>query len=260
VTDSYAYDAYGSVISHVGPTQDNPYQYVGALGYYTHYQAPDFKLLQLGFRFYDPETGRFTQADPVGDGINWYAYCGGNPMGFTDPWGLDWLDNTSNFFAGWGDALTFGATGRVRMWLGVNDVVDEGSRWYFGGQVIGTAHAMALSGPRGPWKGGSNAWKATRAWLGKIGFAEKWQPMHHWGFRQAGWLGERFPGLTNQIWNLVPMTDKMHKLLHAGELGIYDVLRYGVPSWAKREAAYLGGRLIEGIGHLGSGIDEDGCP
>ena len=68
---------------------DNPYQFVGSLGYYTHTQAPEFGLIQTGFRFYDPEVGRYTQQDPIGDGINWYAYCGGNPMAGVDPWGLE---------------------------------------------------------------------------------------------------------------------------------------------------------------------------
>ena len=48
-------------------TSDNPYQYVGRLGYYTHYQEPDFSLLQLGVRYYDGEIGRFTQLDPIKD-------------------------------------------------------------------------------------------------------------------------------------------------------------------------------------------------
>ena len=48
--------------------------------------------MQLGFRFYDPQTGRFTQLDPIGDGLNWYAYCGGNPKNGADPWGLDYKD------------------------------------------------------------------------------------------------------------------------------------------------------------------------
>jgi uncharacterized protein RhaS with RHS repeats len=46
------------------------------------------RLLQLGFRFYDPEIGRFTQLDPIKDGLNWYAYCGGNPISAVDPTGL----------------------------------------------------------------------------------------------------------------------------------------------------------------------------
>ncbi|MCL5104291.1 MAG: hypothetical protein M1133_09270 [Armatimonadetes bacterium] len=103
VTDTYTYDPYGSVIAHNGSTNDNPYQFVGALGYYTHCQAPEFMLVQLGFRFYDPETGRFTQQDPIGDGINWYAYAAGNPLGFVDPWGLAWYDGWLN--GDWGSRI-----------------------------------------------------------------------------------------------------------------------------------------------------------
>lgn len=64
VTDRYAYDAWGKVISHTGTTEQ-PYHYVGQLGYYTHYQDPELKLLQLGVRFYDSELGRFSQRDPI---------------------------------------------------------------------------------------------------------------------------------------------------------------------------------------------------
>ena len=36
----------------------------------------------------DPNTGRFTQEDPVKDGGNWYTYCGGNPITRKDETGL----------------------------------------------------------------------------------------------------------------------------------------------------------------------------
>jgi uncharacterized protein RhaS with RHS repeats len=41
-------------------------------------------------RFYDPSTGQFTQEDPIGlaGGRNLYAFAGGDPINFRDPFGL----------------------------------------------------------------------------------------------------------------------------------------------------------------------------
>jgi RHS repeat-associated protein len=50
---------------------------------------------QSGFLFrrnrqYDPHAMRFTQEDPIGlaGGLNLYGYAGGDPVNFSDPFGL----------------------------------------------------------------------------------------------------------------------------------------------------------------------------
>jgi len=83
VTDDYAYDAYGALLAHNrhADSVDQPYQYVGQLGYYTHWQEPGFALLQLGVRFYSPAVGSFTQHGSP------YGYAAGNPCANAQPRG-----------------------------------------------------------------------------------------------------------------------------------------------------------------------------
>jgi RHS repeat-associated protein len=73
-------------------------------------------------RYYDPATGRFTQEDPIGlaGGLNLYGFANGDPVSFSDPFGL-WPDWMNNFLEGMhavtsveggsckGYACTFGA-------------------------------------------------------------------------------------------------------------------------------------------------------
>jgi RHS repeat-associated protein len=60
------------------------YGYGGDSGYQE--DASGLKL--LGYRYYDSATGRFLTSDPIGDGPNWYSYCGNNPVSNVDPSGL----------------------------------------------------------------------------------------------------------------------------------------------------------------------------
>ena len=99
-TDTYTYDAWGKATHTVvsGGTTDNPYQYVGQLGYYTHHQEPKlnpestaqhkYVMLQLGVRYYVPEMGRFTQRDAERGHGTAYSYCGDSPSAWVDPDGM----------------------------------------------------------------------------------------------------------------------------------------------------------------------------
>ena len=62
----------------------------------------------------------------------------------------DWFDNTSNFFAGWGDTLSMGWTDRARNVMGINDQVDKNSGSYKGGQWTGRIHGALLLGGCAP--------------------------------------------------------------------------------------------------------------
>jgi RHS repeat-associated protein len=59
----------------------------GQFGYYTDVHTDPCYCLN---RYYDPRTGHWLSRDPIGleDGVNVYQYCGGNPVMFADPSGL----------------------------------------------------------------------------------------------------------------------------------------------------------------------------
>jgi RHS repeat-associated protein len=92
----YVYDAFGNVYETSG-SADTRYRYVGASGYESH---DDFPFLHLGARYYDPETGRFLQRDPIGlrGGLNAYQYAAGKPAVAIDPDGLASLHPTTTPF------------------------------------------------------------------------------------------------------------------------------------------------------------------
>jgi len=53
-------------------------------------QANTSGLMYMRNRYYDPQTGRFTQEDPMGlaGGINLYGFADGDPVNYSDPFGL----------------------------------------------------------------------------------------------------------------------------------------------------------------------------
>ena len=80
VRNQYAYSSYGVTDDEGGiPFKFTGQKYDNQSGLY-YYKA----------RWYDPETGKFLQPDPIGygDGMNMYAYVSGDPVNLTDPSGL----------------------------------------------------------------------------------------------------------------------------------------------------------------------------
>jgi RHS repeat-associated protein len=161
-TATFSYSAYGTPTGKTG-TQTTP---LGFAGQYTNSQSG---LQYLRARIYDPQTGQFLTGDPAFEITHDpYGYASGDPVNATDPQGLGacllgFIDcdesddpcssvasgpmiglcllpkgaqqDITNFSAGAGDQASFGLTKLIRSAMGTENVVDECSIWYHGGQV-----------------------------------------------------------------------------------------------------------------------------
>jgi RHS repeat-associated protein len=77
-------------------------------GYTGHEHLPQFSLINMNGRLYDPQNGRMLNVDPVlqaplnSQNYNKYSYCLNNPLKYTDPSGYSIFDGIDfgGFFAG----------------------------------------------------------------------------------------------------------------------------------------------------------------
>lgn len=172
---TYDYEPFGALrteTKHLTKAPTNLMKFTGEL-----FDA-DTGLYHLRVRQYDPVQGRFGATDPLSKALTdpyvaAYVYAANRPLVLVDPSGLcelkDWTSpwdcvvdavvnqNTSDFFAGWGDAASFGATSWVRDRLGVNDVVNECSRYYMAGEITGYVNVAAIGAAGGARAAGIRA-------------------------------------------------------------------------------------------------------
>jgi len=112
--------------------------------------------------------------------------------------------------------------------------------------------SIATAVGRGAWKVGAHSWSATRQWLGKTGYAEAGQPVHHWAISQATAKQYGIEAFTNQTWNLMTFSNQSlhmragHGFNYLGQpgYGVVGQLWFGTPIWPKAVVGSYGGRLI----------------
>jgi RHS repeat-associated protein len=87
VIERIGYTPWGQInhrVNVTGTPHDTPFLFTSFFGN----QTDDNGLLYMRARYYHPRLGRFLNVDPAQDGMNWYGYAGGNPIGMVDPMGL----------------------------------------------------------------------------------------------------------------------------------------------------------------------------
>ena len=138
---TYTYNAWGKLMSMTGNMElavNNPFRYRG------YYYDVESGLYYLNSRYYDPQTGRFINAEPNVDygkfdegaglnGYNVFAYCANNPVMFKDDTGESITLTCVLIFAGIGllagghfaAKVSKAKLGYVNGW------------WVLGGMVVG---------------------------------------------------------------------------------------------------------------------------
>ncbi len=127
----------------------NPFRYRG------YYYDAESGLYYLNSRYYDPSIGRFINADDISyiqptdiNGLNLFAYCGNNPVMYTDPTGNFIL---ISFLIGLGIAAGIGAGIGAVSYIGsevVSWAITGEWNWSWGmfaGSILGGAIGGALS-------------------------------------------------------------------------------------------------------------------
>ncbi len=156
-------------------------------GYCGHDMLPEFGLIDMGGRVYDPETGRFlscdnfVQAPDNTQSFNRYTYCLNNPFRYTDPTGdfwniilgaaiggtINWITHGCKFnkkgLGYFAVGAVAGATG-AGVAAGVTSALS--SMGFLSGFAVGASSGFSegfITGAGNSWIGGSSFKKGLKA-------------------------------------------------------------------------------------------------
>ncbi|MFH2046635.1 MAG: RHS repeat-associated core domain-containing protein [Pseudomonadota bacterium] len=142
------YTAYGKASVDASSTVTNNLRFPG------QYFDEETGLCYNLKRYYDPDTGRYIQADPLGfagGDSDLYTYVLNNPLNLYDPYGLSWLDwkgfdyldYAVDPIVGFADKISFGCVSKFndllleKVWGEEFRVVDKCSTGYMVGGIAG---------------------------------------------------------------------------------------------------------------------------
>jgi RHS repeat-associated protein len=129
------------------PDDTNPWRYKGAHGYYWDSETGTY---YVRMRYLNTASGRWTQEDPIRDGLNWYVYCGNNPIMYIDPWGLARVNFTEYIQAQGGtvENIAPNAAGQARVRVTVDGA---SSNWILNSGYIDDSVLNNRFGWTNPW-------------------------------------------------------------------------------------------------------------
>lgn len=132
VVRTYTYDSFGRIVAQTGNVL-NPYSYTA------RQFDPEIGLHYYRMRTYDPLNGRFLQKDLIRADSNPYPYVLNNPLGWIDPYGLQWDEPLLDRIVGWLPKI-LEKTGRKAIEYGV----EHGSAGavVVGGAMVGVAKSL----------------------------------------------------------------------------------------------------------------------